>query len=64
MNWFSVAAITTSDARGTPAIPFDVSISNSSMVIWVASGRWMSYAWAMNSTAKVQYIIDPSRLNE
>ena len=24
----------------------------------------MSYAWAMKSTAKVQYIIEPSRLNE
>lgn len=29
----SVAAITTSDARGTPAMPFEVSINSSSIVI-------------------------------
>ena len=34
-NWFSVAAITTSDARGTPAMPLEVSISTSIIVIWV-----------------------------
>ena len=28
-----VAAMTTSEARGTPAMPFDVTISSSSMVI-------------------------------
>ena len=38
----SVAAITTSDARGTPAMPLEVSIRISSMVICVLSGRWMS----------------------
>ena len=41
-NWFSVAAITTSDARGTPAMPFEVSIRISSIVTWVAIGKWMS----------------------
>src|SRR4051812_39997486 len=33
LNWFSVAAMTTSEARGTPAMPLLVSISTSSMVI-------------------------------
>ena len=42
LNWFSVAAITTRDARGTPAIPFEVSMSTSSIVICVGIERWMS----------------------
>ncbi|MNP40238.1 hypothetical protein D3C76_1338640 [compost metagenome] len=39
-NWFRVAAITTREARGTPAIPLEVTISSSSMVI----------CWAMLSS--------------
>ena len=35
LNWFSVAAITTSEARGTPAMPLEVSIRISSIVICV-----------------------------
>ena len=42
LNWFSVAAITTSEARGTPAMPLEVSIRISSIVICVPSGSWMS----------------------
>ena len=41
LNWFSVAAITTSDARGTPAMPLEVSIRISSIVIWVPIGSTM-----------------------
>src|SRR5437660_4285138 len=37
LNWLSVAAITTSEARGTPAIPLEVSIRISSIVICVPS---------------------------
>ncbi|MMZ71661.1 hypothetical protein D1872_351700 [compost metagenome] len=39
-NWFRVAAMTTREARGTPAIPLEVTISSSSMVI----------CWAMESS--------------
>ena len=42
LNWFSVAAITTNDARGTPAMPLEVSIRISSMVICVPSDSLMS----------------------
>src|SRR5438270_3316882 len=59
-----VAAITTRLARGTPAMPLDVTISTRSMVSCWARLRWIPYASAMNSDAKVMYIIDPSRLNE
>src|SRR6185436_6029153 len=41
LNCASVAAITTSDARGTPAMPFDVSIRMRSIVIWVPSDNSM-----------------------
>ncbi|MNG37014.1 hypothetical protein D3C84_1242350 [compost metagenome] len=41
-KWFSVAAITTREARGTPAMPLEVSIRISSMVICVLMGMWMS----------------------
>ena len=41
LNWLSVAAMTTSDARGTPAMPFDVSIRMAIIVSCVAIGRWM-----------------------
>ena len=37
----SVAAITTSEARGTPAMPLLVSISSSSMVICCPNGSSM-----------------------
>jgi hypothetical protein len=37
----SVAAITTSDARGTPAMPLLVSISSSSMVICSPTESWI-----------------------
>ena len=40
-NCASVAAITTSDARGTPAMPLDVSIRISSIVICVPIDRSM-----------------------
>ena len=42
LNWFSVAAITTSEARGTPAMPLEVSIRISSMVICVPIDSSMS----------------------
>ena len=42
LNWLSVAAITTSEARGTPAMPFEVSIRISSIVICVPIGSSMS----------------------
>src|SRR5215472_294530 len=60
----SVAAMTTSDARGTPAIPLLVTMRRRSIVICCPKPSWMLYACAMNMVAKVQYIIDPSRLNE
>jgi hypothetical protein len=60
----SVAAITTSEARGTPAMPLLVTIRMSSIVIWSSVDSGIRYACAMNSVAKVQYIIEPSRLNE
>ncbi|MNR69013.1 hypothetical protein D3C85_1939440 [compost metagenome] len=41
LNCDRVAAITTSDARGTPAIPLEVTISTSSMVISCDSDRSM-----------------------
>src|SRR5271154_1752836 len=41
LNWLSVAAITTSDARGTPAMPLDVSIRMAIMVSCVEIGRSM-----------------------
>ncbi|MOA64552.1 hypothetical protein D3C78_1906400 [compost metagenome] len=56
--------MTTSDARGTPASPLDVSINVNSIRICVPRVISIPYAWAMNSTAKVQYIIEPSRLKE
>ena len=34
------------------------------MAICVPKDSGMSYAWAMNTLANVQYIIVPSRLNE
>ena len=40
-KWLSVAAITTSEARGTPAMPLEVSIRISSIVICVLIGMWM-----------------------
>ena len=60
----NVAAITTRLARGTPAMPFDVTISVRSIATCMPSVSWMPYACAMNSDANVMYIIDPSRLNE
>ena len=59
-----IAAMTTRLARGTPAMPFDVTISTSSIVISWPRLRWMPYACAMKIVAKVMYIIEPSRLNE
>ena len=37
LNWLSVAAITTSEARGTPATPFEVIIRVASMASCVPS---------------------------
>ena len=37
-NWLSVEAITTSEARGTPATPFEVIIRVASIASWVPSG--------------------------
>jgi predicted S18 family serine protease len=42
LNWLRVAAITTSEARGTPATPLLVSIRVSSMAICVSRPSWMS----------------------
>ena len=36
-NWLSVEAITTSEARGTPATPFEVIINVASIASWVPS---------------------------
>ncbi len=63
-NIGTVAATTTSEARGTPAMPLLVTIMTSSMVSLLGDARWMPKAWAMNSEAKAWYIIEPSRLNE
>lgn len=60
----SVAAMTTREAQGTPAIPLDMTISISSRMICCATVISAPRAWAMNSTATVQDIIEPSRLNE
>jgi len=56
--------MTTNAARGTPAIPLDVTNKTRSIVTCCASVSSIWYAWAMNSTANVQYIIEPARLNE
>ena len=64
LNVASVAAMTTSDARGTPAMPLLVTIRISSIVICCPRSSSIRYACAMNSVANVQYIIEPSRLNE
>ena len=45
-------------------MPLDVSISTATIAICWLIGMSMPYTCAMNMTAKVQYIIDPSRLNE
>ena len=59
----SVAAITTSDARGTPATPLQVSIRAAA---WrsAAEGHLDIVGLGDEQVAKVQYIIVPSRLNE
>ena len=36
-NWLKVEAITTSEARGTPATPLEVIISVASIASWVPS---------------------------
>ena len=64
LKYASVAAMITSDARGTPAMPFDVISRISSIVTCCPIVSSMPYTWPMNSVAKVQYIIEPSRLNE
>ncbi len=46
--------MTTNDARGTPAIPLEVTISIRSIVICVSIGKAMPYACAMNRIVKVQ----------
>ncbi|MCY1439311.1 hypothetical protein D9M71_555440 [compost metagenome] len=43
-NCTNVAAITTSDARGTPASPLEVNINVSSISIWVLMVISMPYA--------------------
>ena len=45
-------------------MPLLVTISSSSIVSFCPNVRSMPYACAMKSVAKVQYIIEPSRLNE
>lgn len=54
LNWLSVAAITTIEARGTPAIPFEVNIRINSMVICSPMDKWILQAWAMKTVAKEQ----------
>ncbi|MNY60226.1 hypothetical protein D3C86_1967510 [compost metagenome] len=63
-NIGSTAATTTSEARGTPAMPLLVTSSTSSMVICCVSESWMPYTCATNSAANEVYMMEPSRLNE
>ena len=63
-NIGTVAATTTSEARGTPAMPLLVTIMTRSIITCSAKPRWMPKAWAMNRAASAWYIIEPSRLNE
>ena len=64
MNRAIVPAMTTSEARGTPAMPLEVIIRVKSIKICCCNVSGTPYAWARNPVAKVMYIIDPSRLNE
>ena len=64
LNWLSVAAITTSEARGTPAMPFEVIIRIASIGELRAERHVDVVGLGDEELAKVQYIIEPSRLNE
>ena len=58
----------TSDARGTPATPFEVSINVNIIVIcWpndMCQPIVVSAAWATKTDAIARYRVDPVRLNE
>src|SRR5207248_11455889 len=67
-NVLSVANRITSDARGTPATPLEVSINVSIIVIcWpndMCQPIVVSAACATNTDAIARYNVDPVRLNE
>ena len=54
----------TSDALGTAATPFDVSMSVSIMSNWLPILMSMPPAWAANTLATARYSVLPSKLNE
>ena len=67
-NEFNVASKITSDARGTPATPLEVSINVNIIVIcWpndMCHPIVVSAACATNTDAIARYNVDPVRLNE
>ncbi|MNP63732.1 hypothetical protein D3C76_1591660 [compost metagenome] len=60
----SVASSTTKETPGTPAIPFDVTISVSTSTISCHRDRSIPYNWAMKIAAILWYSVEPSRLKE
>ena len=58
LNWLEVAAITTSEARGTPATPLEVTINIASMANCVPSVISMPQDWAMKMQAKISLVAD------
>src|SRR5262249_60261516 len=67
-NELNAASKMTSDARGTPATPLDVSINVNIIVIcWpndMCQPMVVSAACATNTEAIARYNVDPVRLNE
>ena len=63
-NMVQVAATTTKEARGTPAIPLLVNINTSNMVSCVPISKCFPCDCAIAILAKVIYIMLPSKLKE